>query len=303
LAIDRIAMPDRCPNPACRVPDIVTLLTCRKPAPQATAPTIAEFRLAFCRTCRLGFVDPQPSAELLAAFYPPDYAYWRAPPASLLRAVRLKHTLARWRQLRYLSAAPLARLKSRIAALAEAAIGRDASFSLGIPLGLPRHARILDYGFGAGAFLLALRDAGFTQLWGYDVDRNRRNLGRLRAAGIQAYCGIDCAQLPDGYFDCIRLEHVLEHLPLPVETLSALAEKLQPGGLMVLTVPSIHAWEPVERLADSPHLDHLQLPIHLWHHSTRSLEGFISGAGLDVVDVRRLRPFLYLSALARKPAQ
>jgi SAM-dependent methyltransferase len=296
-------MSDQCPNPACSAPDVATLIQCHKDYQIDDVQGIASFRFACCRLCGLAFVDPQPDLRVLDAFYPSDYAYWATPPVQITLAERIKYSLASWRHLRFLSPGPWTLLKSRIARIAEIAARRDASFSLGIPLSLPRESRILDYGFGAGAFLLALRALGFTALWGYDIESNRHNRDRLRSVGIQAFTGDEFAQLPDSSLDCIRLEHVLEHLPAPIDTLSALRKKLRPGGLLVVTVPSIHAWEPVEKLANSPYLDHLQLPIHLWHHSMRSLRDFLSAAGLDVVAVRRLRPFSYLTALARKPTR
>lgn len=296
-------MPDQCPNPACGARDVATLLQCSKDYQLEGSEGAISFRLACCRICRLGFVDPQPNAEVLGAFYPSDYAYWSTPPAKLSLAVRIKYSLASWRHLRFLNRGHLTRLRSVIASIAESIARHDASFSLGIPVALPRNSNILDFGFGAGGFLLALRELGFTDLWGYDVEPNRHNRDHLRSVGIQAFGDDEFTRLPDGFFDCIRLEHVLEHLPAPIDTLSALREKLRPGGLLVLTVPSIHAWEPVDQLAVSPHLDHLQLPIHLWHHSIRSIQDFLSAAGLDVVAVRRLRPFSYLSALARNSAR
>lgn len=295
-----VVVTGRCPNPACGTDDVRTVLERRCSIQVGGRTETVEFRFAYCRACGLGYVDPQPAPHALDAFYPFDYAYWDAPRERLSLAIRVKYALARWRHLPQLRRGLFVRLASRIARLAETALGRDASFTMGIPLALPRISRILDFGFGAGDYLLALRALGHTGLWGCDVERNRRNLDRLQAAGIRAVRGDAFACLPDREFDCIRLEHVLEHLPAPIETLAALRGKLRPGAHLVLTVPSIHAWEPVEGLAESAHLDHLQLPIHLWHHSMRSLGDFLSAAELEVIEVRRLRPSGYLSALARR---
>jgi tRNA(Met) C34 N-acetyltransferase TmcA len=92
----------------------------------------------------------------------------------------------------------------------------------------------------------------------------------------------------------------LEHLLEPVSVLASLRETLCDGGLIVVTVPSIHAWEPVEDLARSLHTEHLQLPIHLFHHSSKSLSDFLKAAGFEVLEVKLLRPHGYLSAVARR---
>jgi SAM-dependent methyltransferase len=281
----------RCPNPACAADDLAVVLQSRKQA--------FDFRFLNCRACGLAFVDPQPDAQLLDALYPADYAYWLPARAELSPLARIKHRLAAWRHRALVESGPGAALGRGVAVLVESVVRRDASFSLGVPLSLPRSAAILDFGLGAGSFLLTLQANGFRRLWGYDVERNRAGAPRLQQAGIQAFYGAEFSSLPDAFFDCIRLEHVLEHLPGPVDTLRALRGKLRRGGFLVLTVPSIHAWEPLDRLAQSPHLDHLQLPMHLWHHSRRSLRDFVAAAGFDAIRVRQLRPFNYLSACAR----
>jgi SAM-dependent methyltransferase len=294
-------MADQCPNPACGARDVATVLRCAKRYRLGSTEEVFHFRFACCRICRLGFVDPRPSAAVLSAFYPADYAYWAPARAELSIPARIKYSLAAWRHERVFERGVLPMLKSGIARIVENVGRRDASFTLGVPFCLPRHSTILDFGFGAGSFLLVLRAMGFTRLWGYDVEQNRPSRDRLQRAGVETFYGDELARLPEGFFDCIRLEHVLEHLPAPLETLCALREKLRPGGCLVATVPSIHAWEPVERLSGSPHLDHLQLPIHLWHHSIRSIRDFLAAADLNAIEVRCLRPFSYLSAVSRRP--
>lgn len=296
-----IRPPDQCPNPACGAWDITTLLQCAKTYRIGHIEGVARFRFARCRACELAYVDPQPHAEVLGAFYPSDYAYWAMPGGTAWLGTRIKNSLAAWRCSRFVKRGLLAFTKSAVARIAEIAARKDASYSLGIPTGMPRSSKILDYGFGGGGFLMILRASGRENLYGYDVEQNRHTRDKLRAAGVQAFCGDEFRRLPDD-FDCIRLEHVLEHLPDPIETLTTLRNKLKPGGFLVLTVPSIHAWEPLDQLAGSPHLDHLQLPIHLWHHSRRSIRDFVTAARLEATDVRYLKPHGYLTALCTRPA-
>jgi SAM-dependent methyltransferase len=289
-----------CPNPGCGSSDLQTALVRDDPYEIGGERRSFAFRFAYCRACRLGFVDPQPPPEVLAAFYPSDYAYWAAPPQASL-AERAKQRLAAWRHRALVTPGFGSTLAGIVGRLGEQLGRRDASYSLGIPLALPRTAPVLDYGFGAGGFLHGLARRGYRDLWGYDIPQNLANRDRLREAGVQAFSGDERGELPRGHFQCIRLEHVFEHLPEPIETLRELFALLQPGGFLVLTIPSIHAWEPVEALATSPHTGYLQLPIHLWHHSERSLGEFLRAAGFEQIAVRRLRPYSYLSAVARRP--
>ncbi len=290
-----------CPNPGCGSSDLLTALVRNDPYELGGERRSFAFRFAYCRACRLGFVDPQPAPDVLAAFYRSDYAYWASPPA-LSPAERAKQRLAAWRHRGLVTPGFASALAGAVGALSERLGRRDASFSLGVPLALPHTAPVLDYGFGAGGFLHGLKLRGYRDLWGYDIPQNLANRDRLRAAGVHAYSADERSKLPHRHFQCIRLEHVFEHLPEPMATLRELRDLLRPEGFLVLTVPSIHAWEPVEALVTSPHTDHLQLPIHLWHHSERSLGDFLSAAGFEGIAVRRLRPFSYLSAVALRPA-
>ncbi len=290
----------RCPNPGCGGLNLETALVRDDPYEIDGERRSFAFRFAYCHDCRLGFVDPQPPPEVLAAFYPSGYAYWASPTRASLPE-RAKQRLAAWRHRGHVAPGFGSALAGALGGLGERLGGRDASFSLGIPLALPKNAPILDFGFGAGGFLHGLARRGYRNLWGYDIPQNVANRDRLRAAGVQAFSGEERAELPREYFRCIRLEHVFEHLPQPAETLPELFGLVEPGGFLVLTVPSIHAWEPVEALASSPHTDHLQLPIHLWHHSEQSLGDFLAAGGFEGIKVRRLRPYSYLSAVARRP--
>jgi 2-polyprenyl-3-methyl-5-hydroxy-6-metoxy-1,4-benzoquinol methylase len=55
------------------------------------------------------------------------------------------------------------------------------------------------------------------------------------------------------------MEHMLEHLPEPLTSLRHMAGMLHPGGLLALTLPAIHAWQPVQTLAGRLFLEYLQL--------------------------------------------
>ena len=51
-----------------------------------------------------------------------------------------------------------------------------------MPVNLPRTARILDLGYGGGAWLLTMAGLGYRDLHGYDIDANSENAARLSRA-------------------------------------------------------------------------------------------------------------------------
>ncbi len=292
-----------CINPACRRPDAEAVL--ERSVPSSPGGEAYEFTLRYCRSCRVAFVHPPPSAELLAGLYHSDYPYHLALDPTTPKSYAWKLRLAALGH-RHVARPGGARgtfgwAASALAAGIEALGRRSISFSLGVPPALPRDAAILDFGFGTGAWLLAMHSLGYRRLFGFDLANNEANVHRLEAHGIRASCAPPAEAFPEQRFDCVRLEHVFEHLLDPLVELRRIGAILRPGGLLVMTFPSIYSWEPVEDLPASPHLAHLQLPIHLVHHSLDSARGFVEAAGLELAAIRVTRPYPYISLAARAP--
>ena len=68
-----------------------------------------------------------------------------------------------------------------------------------------------------------------------------------------------------------------------------------------MTFPSIYPWEPVQKIPQSPHLAHMQMPIHLIHHSKESAIAFLEHSGYVVKGIRIIKRWLYITILAMKP--
>jgi len=102
--------------------------------------------------------------------------------------------------------------------------------------GLPRPTaatgRVLDLGAGEGHFCRAAREADCDVI---AVEIAPGLLERLRDQGFEAYARIEDIQRSD--IALVRCDQIVEHLPRPLETLRALAERLAPGGRIELSVP------------------------------------------------------------------
>lgn len=266
----------------------------------ATLHRYVELRI--CEGCGLGFLEPRLSEDEVRSLYSADYTYYRGLETIRAgRSVRWKYRLAAWRHAGLLRPAASSATLLALATLAERLTGRTITYSLGIPLALGRDARILDYGCGSGEWLLHLSSLGYRRLHGADLGANPGFGERLSAAGVEASSIEEVHRLPEGSFDVIRLEHVLEHLPQPVPTLDRLRRLLVPGGWLVLTVPSILPWRERSDLDGSPDRAHLQIPLHLAHHSEESLPQLLREAGLEVVAMKSTRIERFLTAAARRP--
>jgi SAM-dependent methyltransferase len=249
-----------------------------------------------CRGCGVGFVAPQPDPAAMASLYR-DYAYHGAPDPRLVRRYRQKLKIARWASW----PRPSTTAPNFAGRALERLVGRSLSDALRLPPTLPLEAAILDVGFGDGSWLLAMRSMGYSRLYGFDLQVNSAASEALEAGGVVVLG--EPITWPAATFDCARLEHVFEHLDSPLESLEQLYRALRPGGLLVMTMPSIHAWEPVDELPRSPHIDYLQLPFHLFHHSIASATAFVTAAGFQLLHAALLAPHTFLSIAAQKPPQ
>ena len=285
-----------CTEPDCTLANSRVLLEREAPYTRDGRPERLAFELRLCSQCRMGFVHPVPDEETLAAFYTSDYPYFQ--DAGELPETEAKSWKYRVARLRY-SGNPLA---AAGAALVEVLARKTATFSLGVPLTLPRSARILDYGYGSGAWLLSMRALGYSRLLGCDIAANTQRGRELAARGIEVFQPGDISGIEAASLDCVRLEHVFEHLAEPLAVLGSLRRLLRPEGLLLMTFPSIYPWLGIRDLASSPHLDHLQLPIHLAHHSVESATRLVRAAGFEGVATRVTARERFITLMARKPA-
>ena len=161
---------------------------------------------------------------------------------------------------------------------------------------IPREARrILDAGCGEGLFGRQLKGAGAAEVWGIELDRVAAeraalHLDRVLTGDVARLL----SQLPDGYFDCIVFNDVLEHMADPYHVLQAVKEKLQPDGVIVSCIPNVRyilnlrdllakkEW----RYADGGILD----KTHLRFFTEKSLIETFNTLGYDILKMEGLRP-------------
>jgi SAM-dependent methyltransferase len=210
-----------------------------------------RFAVVRCRTCGLWRTTPQPADA--AAYYPSSDYYSYRPPAPP-------------------SAATVARVR-----------GRRRLWASRLTPGLPPRppGEILDVGCGSGAFLLALREAG----WGcHGVELSSAAARVASAAGLDIRAGdlLD-AGFRDASFDVVRFWHVLEHVPSPRQQLDEARRLLRPGGRLVVGVPNAGSL-----LARSfgPRWYYLDVPRHLWHFDRQSVTRLAAECGFERVRAR-----------------
>jgi 2-polyprenyl-3-methyl-5-hydroxy-6-metoxy-1,4-benzoquinol methylase len=216
--------------------------------------TPGEFAARRCRRCGLIFLSPRPRPAALARYYPDAYAPYRTAIQDernpLLRAMRRRRV----------------RMRREF-------VERHTAQTPG---------RVLDIGASTGIFLDEMRRAGWETL-GIELSETAATYARTRL-GLEIICAeLSQAGLPDSRFDLITLWDVLEHTYDPAATLQAIAQKLNAGGVVALTVPS---WESLDRRLFGSYWVGFDAPRHLHVFTRPVLAEMVTAAGLAVVEDR-----------------
>lgn len=222
-------------------------------------PGTGPHKLDWCDTCSIGWLNPRPIPESIAAFYDVEYythnADGSAPaPRSLGR-----------------------KILERIAWQLDTDLSFDTDwFKRWLP---DAHARAVDLGAGSGVYSQMLVDAG-AGVVAVETDPKARAV--IEQRGIRAIDGL-CESLPDsverGAFDLALLSHVLEHTLDVHRALEQSASTLKPGGVLVVEVPNNDAIG-LTRAGDCWHW--LDVPRHLNFFTRASLVAAVERAGLTV---------------------
>jgi 2-polyprenyl-3-methyl-5-hydroxy-6-metoxy-1,4-benzoquinol methylase len=99
--------------------------------------------------------------------------------------------------------------------------------------------RVLDIACGSGYGTALLREAGAREVVGVDVDPEAIAYARSRyeGKGVTFLAGDATSPPVEGLFDLIVSFETIEHLRDPVRFCRACRERLQPGGLFIVSTP------------------------------------------------------------------
>ncbi|MEI9864572.1 MAG: class I SAM-dependent methyltransferase [Limisphaerales bacterium] len=133
---------------------------------------------------------------------------------------------------------------------------------------------VLDIGCGSGHNLLALRDCGFTNLFGADPFISK---SLSYSGGVE----VKKCELRDvkGKFGLITFHHVFEHLTNPLETLQQARHLLLPEGQILIRIPlsdSVAALKYKEKWVQ------LDAPRHITLQTRKSMEILAEKAGMKI---------------------
>jgi ubiquinone/menaquinone biosynthesis C-methylase UbiE len=195
-----------------------------------------------CTACGSFFLDPLPSEDELLAMYPKETYY----SFRLSQPRPWRDRLKRWLGVSHGT--------------------REPAFA--------RPGRMLDFGCGAGEFLLRMREAGW-QCAGVEVS----DVAVAVARGQGLHVEPSLQAFSDAHFDYVRANHSLEHVPDPRAVLQEMYRVLKPGGTLFIGVPTNDGQNA--RLF-GPYWWYLGAPVHPVTFSTRGLADLVMQVGFAV---------------------
>src|SRR5690606_26539658 len=136
--------------------------------------------------------------------------------------------------------------------------------------------KILDYGCGAGDFLLYAKNKNINV---FGIEPNESALEITRKKIGQNNASEKSIQELNEQFDIITMWHVLEHIPNLFEFIEALKSKLNPNGKIFIAVPNHQSFDAKFYQKYWAAYD---VPRHLWHFSPESLEKLFNSFGMKI---------------------
>lgn len=199
------------------------------------------FAYSRCRRCDVVYQSRRPTEERIAAFYPDNYGPYQTAPIAARTDAGSPPQPPHF-ALRSFVRARAKRWLLHIAGRLNSAVARrypDALPALLDRIYSPPHpgANLLDFGCGSPDFLDRARARGWNTL---GADFAEPVVRAVRQAGHAALvCSPEMWEaIPDGSIDVVRMNHVIEHLYHPRETMARLRTKLRPGGRLHLATPN-----------------------------------------------------------------
>ncbi|MFH1997250.1 MAG: class I SAM-dependent methyltransferase [Patescibacteria group bacterium] len=178
------------------------------------------FNIVKCSNCGLVYLNPQPSAMELVRYYPKQYGpyqndnpvFYYSPISKILRKI--------WHFLKYI-------------------INKHNNKKNIVDTSVKNY---LDFGCGSGHQLESVKKLHpFWNFYGLDV--NHIACRQTIKKGFKVFCGdIATLNLPKNFFDIVNMNHVVEHLNNPKETLMQIKEILKINGCIIISTPNFDSW-------------------------------------------------------------
>jgi len=231
-----------------------------------------KFKLYECENCGLSFLN-QPSPEVLNTHYSGGYSVYSDLDATT--HYRKIFTLVETMYHYVLEKTG----NSGLSKIVKLAFFPLSSYFRTVKL--VENGRYLDVGCGIGYFPLVMKYLGMKP-YGVEPADFDQELSKNYSLNISNGT-LDEAKYENEYFDVITLNHVLEHVPNPSETMEELYRILKPGGYLIIAVP---VKDSLASKVFGKYWSQIDTPRHLYLFSTKILKQYAKKYNFDILKIR-----------------
>ncbi len=147
---------------------------------------------------------------------------------------------------------------------------------------------ILDIGCGEGAFLHSIKEQIGAETWGVELvpgvaEKAKGQVDNILIGKVEDILNL----IPDGYFDCIIFNDVLEHLLEPTEVLQLVKPKLSQRGVILASIPNVRYFYNLYELLIKKDWEYKDAGIldstHFRFFTQKSMRRMFEQAGYNVI--------------------
>jgi len=228
-----------------------------------------DFFLQECKNCGVLFLNPQPSTEELKKYYSSDkyYSFKEIDMDSKKTRLRifLYNLYFNERNKNFFNKILFLPIKFMVRGT-----------------NIKKDFKLLDIGCGSGQFLYDMRKSGMEKVYGIEIgDFDKINSKRFNL-NIKKTT-LEKEKYPKDFFDIITINHVLEHLYNPKETLNEIKRILKERGLLILSVPNYRSL--IYKIFRKNWYG-LDPPRHLFNYSDKLLIDLLEINGFKIIKKR-----------------
>jgi len=238
-----------------------------------------EFKIEQCKNCELIFINPQPTHSELSKYYPSNYYSFKKIQTYDNHKIKFKlllYELNYYKNSRRLLRFILGPVRKFV---------RIAD--------LKKDNKILDIGCGSGQFLYEMKQLGImycygVEPFGFDTEGAKKNNLNIKK------CDLLSAKYPSNFFDVITLNHVLEHMDNPAETLNEIKRILKVNGKLIIEIPNTNS---MNFSIFGKRWFNLDTPRHLYSYNDKNLKTYLKSLDFEIDSVKYKGNTLNLGSL------
>lgn len=168
----------------------------------------------------------------------------------------------------------------------------------------PSAKKIIDVGCGNGAFAAIVKEKNQAEVWGIELMQEEAKIAETVLDKVfTGPCEQFISDLPDGFFDVIYFNDVLEHLADPYTVLDILKAKLAKGGVIISSIPNVRFYRTFSKVVFGKDWKYDEYGImdktHLRFFTGKSIRRMYEDLGYKIVThepinvTKSLKPILY----------